>query len=226
MSKLANRMAYLELVKTRCEAGIYVGKHGLQAVHAYLSLANKSADVPYHNSDHILTVTKYCGRLAGMHRVPLESEKALIVAAMFHDFNHSGGTKSDTENVAEAIRAMTEFFDAHPTLLLPEEREIAIQCVECTVFPFIVEPVLEVQKIIRDADLLQSTEVDFEHILCDNLRAEISVTRGEKISRKEFAKGQAAFLNNITMYTMAGQLLMSVVKPILLQRFEAIAEGR
>lgn len=223
MSKKAKEMAYLELVKTRCEAEIYVNKHGLSAAHAVLYLQNKSGKVPYHNTDHILTVTKWCGRLAGMHRVPIESEKALILAAMFHDFNHSGGKEVDTVNVAEAVNQLRYFMSIHPNLLTPEEQELAVKCVECTVFPFTVEPELEIQKIIRDADLLQSTEADFENILGERLRAEIAVSRGERVSRKAFAKGQAAFLNSVTMYTIAGELLMAVAKPIVLRRFAEIA---
>lgn len=226
MNKKAKQMAYLERVKTRAEAGLYVGKHGLQAVHSYLSLYNKSASLPYHNSDHILTVTKYCGRLAGMHTAPVESEKALIVAAMFHDFNHSGGVKTDVHNVAEAVRVMEGFFSIHPHLLTADEQLIAVQCVQCTVFPFTVVPELEVQKIIRDADLLQSTEADFERILGDGLRMEISVARGKQTSKKQFAQGQSDFLNSVTMYTTAGAVLMAVAKPLVLQRFAEIAGGR
>lgn len=231
MTKLAKKaksqqMAYMEMVKTRCEAAIYVGKHGLQSIHAFLSLNNRGAGNPYHNTDHILTITKYCGRLAGMSQVPLESEKALIAAAMFHDIDHTGGIRADVDNIGNALIAFTRFIGANPTVLTAEEQAIAIKCIECTVFPFTVEPVMEVQKIIRDADLLQSTESNFEHILGEQLRAEISVMQGKNVTRKQFAKGQSDFLNSITMYTFAGSILMAAVKPIIMQRFEEISEGR
>ncbi len=223
MSKKAKEMAYLELVKTRAEALLYAQKHGLEAAHAFLYLQNSSARVPYHNNDHILTVTKWCGRLAGLHNRVLESEKALILAAMFHDVNHSGGIKPDSDNVANAIEALTAFSSIHTRVVTPEVRDLAIQCVQCTQYPFVMEPTLEIQKLIRDADLLQSIEADFETILVENLRAEIGVSRGKPVTRKEFAQGNLQFLEGIQMYTTAGEVLMAAVKPIIFARFNKLA---
>ena len=222
MSKKSEQMAYLELVKTRCEALLYAQKFGLSAAHAHLSISNISAKVPYHNNDHILTVTKWCGRLAGMHSAPLESEKALILAAMFHDVDHTGGHEPDSVNVAAAIDAMNKFLDIHK-LLTSEEREIAVACVQCTQFPFTIDPTLEVQKIIRDADILQGIEADFERIMLGGLREEISISRGKQVTRKEFAQGNLAFLDGVQMYTTAGAVLLAAAKPIVCNTYNRLA---
>lgn len=222
-TKASKLMAYMDIVRTRSEASIYVGKNDLIPALGHLSLMNQSKDLPYHNTDHILTVTKYCGRLVGMHRVPVESEKALILAALFHDFNHTGGKELDVVNVADANMAMFNFLEVHSNLLTDEERVLAHQCLDCTVYPFIVEPELEIQKIIRDADLLQATESNFEHILFDGLRKELEVTKGKKISNKDMAKGYADFFEKLTMYTLAGNLMMAALKPIVMSRLDEIA---
>lgn len=215
----------MDLVRTRCEASIYVGKNGLIPILGHLALSNSSKDLPYHGNDHILTVTKYCGRLAGMHRVEIESEKALITAALFHDFNHSGGVNPDHRNAAAANLAMAKFFEVHPDLLTEEEQDLAFRCIDCTVYPFVVEPELEIQKIIRDADLLQATESNFEHILFEQLRRELETAKGKKISRKEMAKGYAEFFQSLTVYTLAGNLMFAALKPIVLMRLREIEDG-
>ena len=227
MNKLAARMARMNRVQNRTEALLYLQKHNLVAAHAFLSISNLDGNKAlYHNNDHCLTVTKWCGRLLSM--IPnwtLTSPRGMLLGAIFHDIHHSGGAKPDTANVAAAVQAMVNFTSVHNRTFNSVEVDVAKQCIECTVFPFTVEPETFEQKIIRDADVLQYIDIDFESILVDHLRLEIEVTKGHMISRKQFATGTLEFLETIQMYTEPGQVLWAASKPVLVERLTDIAAG-
>lgn len=227
MNKLAARMARMNRVQNRTEALLYLQKHNLVAAHAFLSISNLDGNKAlYHNNDHCLTVTKWCGRLLSM--IPnwtLTSPRGMLLGAIFHDIHHSGGAKQDVENVAIAVQAMVDFTSVHNRTFSGAETWVAKQCIECTVFPFTVEPETFEQKIIRDADVLQYIDIDFENILGENLRREIEVSKEHMISRKEFAAGTLEFLETLQMYTEPGQVLWAAAKPVLVERFTQIAEG-
>lgn len=227
MNKLADRMTRLNRVQNRMEALLYLQKHDLVAAHAYLSIENGSGTIPYHNNDHAMTVVKWCGRLESMMAAKTcTSVRGMLLGATLHDIHHSGGKRPDTDNVSDALDALIQFTSIHKRSFSAEEVEVARQCIECTVFPFTVEPVTIEQKIIRDADILQSIDIDFENILGDQLRKEIIVARGENVTRKQFAAGELKFLDTIVMYTEPGQVLWAAAKPVLVERFTEIAEGR
>lgn len=227
MNKLADRMARINRVQNRTEALLYLQKHDLVAAHAYLSIENPSGNIPYHNNDHALTVVKWCGRLDSM-LTPTENTcvRGMLLGATFHDFRHSGGQRPDTDNVSDALDALVQFANIHKRSFKASEIDVAMKCIECTVFPFTVEPVGYEPMIIRDADILQSIDIDFENILGDQLRKEIIVSRGENITRKQFAEGELAFLETVQMYTEPGKVLWAAAKPVLVERFTEIAAGR
>lgn len=227
MNKLASRMSRMSRVQTRTEALLYLQKHGLGGAHAYLSINNLDGNkTPYHNNDHCLSVVKWCGRLESM--IPnwtLASSKALFLAALFHDIHHSGGAKKDYENVSTAVAALEQYLSINRRHFSDVEIEVAVDCIWCTVFPFTIEPETFEQKIIRDADVLQYIDIDFENILVEHLRMEIEVSKEHMISRKAFAAGTLEFLETIQMYTEPGQVLWAASKPVLVERFTDIAAG-
>lgn len=226
MNKLAAQMARMARVQTRTEALLYLQAHELSVAHAYLSIYNGSGGLPYHNNDHALSVVKWCGRLESM--IPAKtatSLRGLLLGATFHDFNHSGGKNPDDENVSDALDQLVQFGGIHKRIFTEEDLKVARECIECTVFPFTVEPISIEQKIIRDADILQYIDVDFETILGSNLHKEIEVAKGKKITRKQFAAGTLEFLETIQMYTEPGQVIWAASKPVLVERFTQIAEG-
>lgn len=226
MNKLAAQMGRMVRVQTRSEALLYLQAHNLTVAHAYLSIYNGSGGLPYHNNDHALSVVKWCGRLASMMpNWTLVSLRGLLLGATFHDFNHSGGKNPDDENVSDALDALAQFGAVHKRQFSDVELMIARTCIECTVFPFTVEPTSFEQTIIRDADILQYIDADFETILGTNLHKEIEVSKGKKITRKQFAAGTLEFLETVQMYTEPGKLLWAAAKPVLVERFTQIAEG-
>jgi hypothetical protein len=115
----------------------------------------------------------------------------LGLAALYHDYDHSGGTESDTMNVRRAIHA---FYTDCPRDLTSLQTKQVEACIAVTEYPFVTEPCTIEQKIIRDADLLQILELEwYEHVVL-GLRAEFKVG-GKDYSIKDMLQGQLNFLN-------------------------------
>ena len=68
---------------------------------------SRGANNPYHNIRHSLDVflkgydaIKYYGN------IPMDDARALLIACMLHDFNHSGRAGNDDLNIELAIRGI------------------------------------------------------------------------------------------------------------------------
>lgn len=69
----------------------------------YIILTNKSNNAPYHNFNHLLTVTRHCYHaLDYMNMLNDDKAEALLMTALFHDYNHSMGKEKDDVNVKVA----------------------------------------------------------------------------------------------------------------------------
>lgn len=212
----------IEKVIARTEAHLYLAKNGLNHALAYVQIENPSNKVPYHNLDHCLTVVKWSGRLAGMCQLSVDEEKALILAAIFHDFDHTAGAAEDDINIQRAIAGLQRFGEIHR--VDEELLKLAIENIQVTQFPFIYTPQTVAQKIIRDADLLQSLEPNRAEVLIDGLRKELEVKFKRKITRGEFCENQVKFLDGLKLYTTPAQVIFDAAKPYLFSEFTAIAE--
>lgn len=221
---MAKSKHVIEKVIARSEAHLWLAKHRFNNALAYVQIENPSNLVPYHNLDHCLTVVKWCGRLASITNLPEEEEKALVLAALFHDFNHSAGQEEDSINIARALVGLNRFCDIHH--VDEKIRDLAIENIRVTQFPFVFEPATLAQKIIRDADILQSLEPNRVEVLVDGLRKEIEVKLKRKISRSEFCENQVSFLEGIKLYTTPAQVMFDAAKPYLFAEFTALAERK
>lgn len=219
---MAKSKHVIEKVIARSEAHLWLAKHRLNHALAYVQIENPSNLVPYHNLDHCLTVTKWCGRLASIVNLPEEEEKALILAAIFHDFDHTAGKEEDDVNIQRALKGLNRFCEIHRVECAI--RDLAIANIQVTQFPFIHEPQTLAQKIIRDADILQSLEPNRVEVLVDGLRKELEVKFRRKITRSEFCENQVSFLEGIKLYTTPAQVMFDAAKPYLFSEFTALAE--
>lgn len=219
---MAKSKHVMEKVIARTEAHLYLAKNGLNHALAYVQIENPSNKVPYHNLDHCLTVVKWCGRLAGICSLPANEEKALILAAIFHDFDHTAGEQEDDVNIQRALTGLKRFGEIHR--VDEELLNAAIENIQVTQFPFIYTPQTISQKIIRDADLLQSLEPNRVEVLVDGLRKELEVKFKRKIPRGEFCENQVKFLDGLKLYTTPAQVIFDAAKPYLFSEFTAIAE--
>ena len=121
---------------------------------AYIKENNPSSDAPYHNNSHMITVYKFCKEIA--KNIAYTDELNLLVAALFHDFNHSMGKEKDNINVQRAIEGFSDYYDNNLSNSLVDKNRV-ISIIKITEYPYTTEDSeLNIeQKIIRDADLLQ-----------------------------------------------------------------------
>jgi len=174
---------------------------------------NSSADVPYHNNRHMKAVWEIARLLwqteqceIGLHEH--DPDWALVVlmfATLLHDYHHSAGATTDDLNVQRA-RGFTQTLLNHCTAGMPSRVIHAIDAaIECTQFPFVVDPRNKLEMVLRDADLLYGVVTNDPTILLEGLRREMEVARGHVISYEEMISGQNAFMQSVRMFTDTGQ---------------------
>lgn len=127
---------------------------------------NKSSFLPYHNLNHILSVMDVCYNLSlkvNNDNITDRSVRNLLVAALFHDFNHSGGKMNDIENIKVAIDNFNLYLTTNATDKYFDEDVSEIRkYIHATCYPYIKINDLSIYElIIRDADLVQSSKPDF-----------------------------------------------------------------
>lgn len=103
----------------------------------YVIKNNKSNLAPYHNLNHMLCVVKYCyNALEFMGILDDENTESLLLAALFHDFNHSMGRRDDSFNITQAKLGVIDFYETNNVLInLPFINEI----IDATQYPYIID---------------------------------------------------------------------------------------
>lgn len=169
-------------------------------------VSNKSTHLPYHNEYHSLCMVLNCFEGAIHEKVSESEMRSLVAAALFHDFNHSGGHTDDSVNIEEALRGL---FHAHTAFaagdlaLSPQEYEDAVAAIRITKYPYEESPVTAIQKIIRDADLMQVYEQS-DYRLCKQFRGlkeEVEILHRRSYTIEEWATGCKAFNDAVEWHT-------------------------
>jgi len=167
----------------------------------YIILNNKSNYAPYHNLNHLLTVTKHTYEaLKYMDMLNDNNVEALLLAALFHDYNHSMGSKKDDYNIEETKKGIVKF-------IKDEEIDLDIDfinsIINSTQYPYVIQEsdLTIYQKIIRDADMCQIFEYDW---LKQNILGLVSELKTNVI---DFLPNQRKFLESLTFLTKYGNEL-------------------
>jgi hypothetical protein len=121
---------------------------------------NKGAYNPYHSTFHLLDVFTTSMEIAKVSYPTLsETDKIeLGIAALFHDFDHSGGEfKDDIDNIELALLGLVKFMiNNSDTAKKYNINTINImELIQITEFPHKKEVILPTQMILRDADTIQ-----------------------------------------------------------------------
>jgi len=171
----------------------------LQDSFSYILKNNTSNNLPYHNLNHLLCVVKYCYNASVYYNLPEKEEKELLLAALFHDVNHSGGKEKDSVNVKNAIDIFSKFFNLNLKYSNCDIYEI-INIIKATEYPYVIEPVnMSLRElIIRDADLMQVGEYNWIQQNMLGLSQEMNITLDKMIA------GQTIFLTNSSFNTKWG----------------------
>lgn len=171
----------------------------LQKAFKYIVLNSNSNNSPYHNLNHLLTVLKYTYEGA-IHEGILDKKelRELLLAAIFHDVDHSAGKKTDDINIKNSKKALKDFVDS-------EELDVDInsmnEILDATQFPYVIESknLNSKQAIIRDADLMQVFEYNWIHQNIGGLSTEL------KLNFIDFVKPQRKFLDSAEFNTKWGK---------------------
>lgn len=193
---------------------------GLLPVYEYVAANNPANDLPYHNLFHTQCMVLTCQRAAQAAQLPEFERKALVVAPLFHDYAHSGGTRPDADNIAAAQAALKE---AAVALNLPENLVArSLDLVATTQYPHVGPARDESERIIRDADMCQLLYGHWFEQVYMGLRAEMALTRGP-MSLAEFCELQHSFLPAVALHSAWGKETQAVLRRISMHKL-AIAE--
>jgi len=161
---------------------------------------SKSNFSPYHNLNHNITVTVFSYYIGKIEKISSKEMKELLIAAIFHDFNHSAGESKDDINVKNAKKGIKEFIEKNKIVV---DLDAIDKILDATEFPYKVnEEDLNIQqKIIRDADLTQLFEPT-------RLQANfLGLQKEQKIEYKKQLENQEKFYKVLKFRTKLGKTL-------------------
>jgi len=167
----------------------------------FIIINNKSNDAPYHNINHLLTVTKNSYyNLKQSDLLDNYRSELLLLASLFHDYNHSIGKQDDAYNIKQAKKGLKEFLDKEKIDL---DYKYICEIIDATQYPYVIDnkQLDKYQKIIRDSDMCQIFEYD-------NLKQCIfGLSKELNINIIDFIKTQRKFLDSIVFLTKYGKSL-------------------
>lgn len=180
--------------------GLYLGN----LVYYYQTLFKeaKNLELPYHNLGHIGNVLFLChdacmyylDQRVGKNFLLNERQmRNLLIAAIFHDFDHTGEGNDDWKNIRFAIAALNQY-------ILPKDapyfEEIA-DLIRATKYPYddTAEELSLSAKILRDADKCQALSVSWLQQVI------IGFSREWKKPRLDVFKAQLSFFGSLKFST-------------------------
>lgn len=167
----------------------------------HIILTNIANNAPYHNLNHLLTVTRHAYEGLKFENRLDEFTEDILVACLFHDYNHSQGKEKDDINVKIAKEGMVNFLNSLECN--PLDTDFMEYIIDATQYPYVIpsEDLCPYQKIIRDADLCQIYEYDWlkQNIFGLSLEMGIPVV--------DLLPGQIKFLENIEPLTDYGKYM-------------------
>jgi hypothetical protein len=160
-------------------------KIGLRTLLEQFCSLNQSSFAPYHNAYHSFFVVTAVSEGAEYYHLDLESSRALHVAALFHDANHSAGQSIDAVNIEQALMVVDAVSE------LPDnERQLSKQLIRATLRPSPINVQWSLlETILREADLMQAYESDDAVMtaLYSGLHLEIESSINKKMSVLAFS---------------------------------------
>lgn len=160
---------------------------------------NTSSNV-YHSFLHTNSVILNCYEGALFQQLTPSETKVLLLAAMFHDYNHTGTSMRDDYNIMKAITGLCSVIvKKFPELLTADELKATGNLIRKTQYPYTPGKLTISEKIIRDADLMTLYEKpETMASLYRGLMNEINHARTfmgkHLLTSKDFAAEQDKFL--------------------------------
>ena len=184
-------------------------------VKKYISENNKTENA-YHNNKHMIDVFNNAMTLFDEYQkeygLNLNDKLHLGLAALFHDFNHSGGKLKDSENIELALTTLKEYLDTTNRLNLYDDVKKIIIATE---FPHKDIDLDILQKIIRDADTMGGISEDWISIV-KSLAKEYNKTL------EEFIPTQIKFLDTVKFNTEYCNDLLKKKKEEIIEKLKML----
>jgi 5'-deoxynucleotidase YfbR-like HD superfamily hydrolase len=167
----------------------------------YVVENNPSANAPYHNNHHMLHMawladllyqseTQQHGEVCPIH---------LLVAALFHDYDHTAGVSPDSVNIEQAIDGWAAAYQKfQPANINPE---LVSELIRSTEYPYPTPALTLEAKCLRDADLLYTTVMGNPYIVLRDLKAEMEVLLGRTITEVEMSEGYKEFIRKAELHS-------------------------
>lgn len=192
----------------------------MREIYEYVLLEGDEHSNKYHNPQHCVRTATRCVELLIANGWRLQRDLAMLIcAALFHDFGHTG-KRPDRTNIKIAI---AHLFIAPPVLDYFTRNAIQdiAKMIECTEYPFVIEPVGILQEVLRDADLMESIEPFHIQTLAHDLREELKPIMDWPVA--DFAKAQVEFLNSQHMYTEPAKRIWAKTLEARMASFATVA---
>ena len=166
-------------------------------------LENNLVENDYHNNEHMINVFNNAmvlfNHYKDEYKLPPYHKLVLGLAALFHDFDHSGGKLKDSENIELALEALKEFLVtqvnfARVTISKSDLYDDIKNIIVATEFPHLDIDLDILQKIIRDADTMGGIIDGWKSVVA-NLASEYNK------SIEEFIPTQIKFLDTVKFNT-------------------------
>ena len=181
----------------------------LTQAYDYVVRNNPANGLPYHNLFHTQCMALSCQIGAATADLPAFEQRALVLAALFHDYDHSGGLTSDAENIKRACAALQQ---AAQVLSLPEDlvtRSLAL--IATTQFPPLAEAQGEAERIIRDGDMCQMLYDSWFEQVYMGLRTEMAHSRG-LMTLSQFCDLQRSFFGSLQLHSAWGKSVQGLLQ--------------
>lgn len=175
-------------------------------VSTIIDTLSKSYNIlPYHNLQHAFLVASNSINLYNKATTPdvgSHERKTLLMAALFHDAGHSGGAKTDSENIYTACAILAKFSKDNPHINFNlGEACLAIHKTEYVDSGFPHSPSNLIQDVLRDADLLASFTSSNHPQQLLGLKQEM----GLECTDLELIEQNVNFIKGALFYTYHGQ---------------------
>jgi predicted metal-dependent HD superfamily phosphohydrolase len=157
-----------------------------------------SPEFVFHNLDHTEAVAEACSQMSDYYQLNNEDRFVLLLSAWFHDTGYSAGKVEGHEEIS--VQIASQFLQQHNVTEAIQQR--VTSCIRATHMP--QSPISQVEKILCDADLLHLSTEDFK-AMNQLLKQERENLLKQKISKKEWRKGNIKFLQEHKYFTEYGQ---------------------
>lgn len=152
----------------------------------------------FHSLDHTEAVAEAASQMADYYQLNDEDRFVLMLSAWFHDTGYSAGRVEGHEEIS--VQIATQFLQQHGVADAVQQR--VTSCIRATQMP--QSPVSQIEKILCDADLWHLSTEDFK-AMNQLLKQERENLLQQKISKKEWRKGNIKFLQEHKYFTDYGQ---------------------